>query len=169
MLAVLAYLAENGLRPTVTSLKCGHSYYTSSGNVSYHSYGAAVDIAALNGIPITGHQERGGITEQAVRLLLKLQGTMRPDEIISLLDLGGPSFAMADHYDHIHVGFRPLFGENGKLGRQALAILKPGQWSDLIAQLKKIRNPEVPVRPSRYAIPTRRAHRHRASGAHRGD
>jgi len=169
VLAVLAYLAENGLRPTVTSLKCGHSYYTSSGNVSYHSYGAAVDIAALNGIPITGHQERGGITEQAVRLLLKLQGTMRPDEIISLLDLGGPSFAMADHYDHIHVGFRPLFGENGKLGRQALAILKPGQWSDLIAQLKKIRNPEVPVRPSRYAIPARRAHRHRASGAHRGD
>ncbi|SEH12324.1 lytic murein transglycosylase [Thermoleophilum album] len=169
VLAVLEYLAESGLRPTVTSLKCGHSFYTASGNVSYHSYGTAVDIAALNGIPITGHQEPGGITEQAIRLLLKLQGTMRPDEIISLLNLGGPSFALPDHYDHIHVGFRPLFGENGKLGAEATAILKPGQWSDLIEQLKRIRNPRVPVRPSPYAIPTKRHDDHRASDAHQGD
>ena len=34
VLATLAYLAESGLRPTVTSLKCGHGFYTSSGNVS---------------------------------------------------------------------------------------------------------------------------------------
>ena len=38
---------------------------------------------------------------------------------------------MGDHDDHIHVGFRPLFGANRKLGRQALAVLKPGQWSDV--------------------------------------
>jgi hypothetical protein len=25
--------------------------------------------------------------------------------VISLLGLGGPSFPLADHYDHIHVGF----------------------------------------------------------------
>ena len=35
VLATLAYLAESGMRPTVTSLKCGHSFFTSSGNVSY--------------------------------------------------------------------------------------------------------------------------------------
>ena len=59
VLATLAYLAESGLRPTVTSLKCGHGFYTSSGNVSEHSSGNAVDIAAVNGIPILGHQELG--------------------------------------------------------------------------------------------------------------
>ena len=60
-----------------------------SGNVSQHSSGNAVDIAKINGVPILGHQEPGGITEQAVRRLMRLQGTMRPDQIISLLDLGG--------------------------------------------------------------------------------
>ena len=29
----------------------------------------------------------------------------RPDELISLFAIGGPSFAMADHADHIHVGY----------------------------------------------------------------
>ena len=33
VLATLAYLAESGLHPTVTS-ECGHGFYTSSGNVS---------------------------------------------------------------------------------------------------------------------------------------
>ena len=37
-------------------LKCGHSFLTKSGNVSEHSSGNAVDIAAVNGTPILGHQ-----------------------------------------------------------------------------------------------------------------
>ena len=60
---------------------------------------------------------------------------------------------MGDHADHIHVGFRPLFGSNAKLGKQALAVLKPGQWSDLIDQLRKIDNPVVPTKPSQYSLP----------------
>jgi hypothetical protein len=28
-----------------------------------------------------------------------------PRQIISLLGMGGPSFPMADHYNHIHLGF----------------------------------------------------------------
>ena len=43
----------------------------------------------INGIPILGHQEPGGITEQTVRRLMQLQGTMQPHQIISLLDMGG--------------------------------------------------------------------------------
>ena len=78
VLATLEYLAEAGLKPTVTSLKAGHSTYTTSGNVSHHSSGNAVDIAKINGVPIIGHQERGGITEQSVRMLMRLQGTMHP-------------------------------------------------------------------------------------------
>ncbi|MEA2364444.1 MAG: hypothetical protein QOD71_3589 [Thermoleophilaceae bacterium] len=167
VLATLEYLAESGLRPTVTSLKCGHGFYTSSGNVSEHSSGNAVDIAKVNGIPILGHQEPGGITEQAVRRLMQLQGTVAPHQIISLFEIGGATLAMADHSDHIHVGFQPLFGANRKLGKQALAVLKPGQWSDLISRLRELDNPVVPTKPSKYALPAGK-HR-RASDAHTGE
>jgi Transglycosylase SLT domain len=166
VLATLAYLAESGLEPTVTSLKCGHSFYTSSGNVSHHSSGNAVDIAMINDIPILGHQEPGGITEQAVRRLMHLQGTMRADQIISLLDMGANTVAMGDHHDHIHVGFQPLFGENRKLGRQAFQVLKPGQWSDLVERLGEIENPVVPTEPSKYSLP---ADEKRHSDAHQGE
>jgi hypothetical protein len=167
VLATLEYLAESGLKPTVTSLKCGHGFYTASGNVSEHSSGSAMDIAKINGIPILGHQEAGGITEQTVRRLMRLQGTMQPHQIISLLEIGGPTMAMADHADHIHVGFKPLFGPNRKLGRQAMQVLKPGQWADLITRLGEIDNPVVPTKPSKYALPVHK--RHRASDAHSGE
>ena len=165
VLATLAYLAESGMRPSVTSLKCGHGYFTSSGNVSHHSSGNAVDISKVNGIPILGHQEAGGITEQTVRRLMLLQGTMAPAQIISLFEIGGSTFAMADHDDHIHVGFQPMFGANRKLGKAALAVLKPGQWSDLLARLGEIENPVVPTKPSKYALPADK----RASEAHAGE
>jgi len=168
VLATLAYLAEAGLKPAVSSLKCGHGFYTSSGNVSEHSSGNAVDIAKINGIPILGHQERGGITEQTVRRLMALQGTVAPHQVISLLELGGPTVAMGDHDDHIHVGFRPLFGANKKLGKQAFQVLRPGQWSDLLKRLRKIDNPVVPTSPSKYAIPVHKKAK-RASDAHAGE
>ena len=37
--------SPRGLKPTVTALECGHSFLTTSGNVSEHSTGDAVDIA----------------------------------------------------------------------------------------------------------------------------
>jgi len=153
VLAVLEFLAESGLSPTVSCLKSGHSELTSSGNVSEHASGNAVDVSAINGTPITGHQDRGGIAEQTVRRLMTLQGTMRPHQIISLLSLGGNTLAMADHYNHIHVGFRPLFGKNKKTGKETSIILSPGQWTDLIGRLRQIQNPVVPTGPSRYALP----------------
>ena len=166
VLATLEVLAERGFRTTITSLKCGHSVYTSSGNVSQHSSGNAVDIAAVNGIPILGHQEPGGITDQVINVLLQMQGTLQADQIISLIEKGGPTFAMADHNDHIHVGFQPLFGANTKQGMQALAVLKPDQWDDLVARLREIDNPTVPTKPSKFALPVEK---HRSSDAHQGE
>jgi hypothetical protein len=168
VLATLEYLAESGFRPTVSCLKSGHSLLTSSGNISEHSSGNAVDIGAVNGIPILGHQDPGGIADQVVHRLMLLQGTMQPHQIISLLDYGANTFAMADHADHIHVGFKPLFGNNSKLGLQALAVLKPGQWDNLVKRLSKIDNPVVPTKPSKFAIKVP-SKKHRASTAHVGD
>jgi hypothetical protein len=50
----------------------------------------------------SGH---GGITERTIEALLRLPAEIQPQQIISLLGLGGPSFPQGDHYDHIHVGF----------------------------------------------------------------
>jgi Transglycosylase SLT domain len=107
VLATLLFLAESGFRLHVSSLECGHRLMTTSGNVSAHSYGAAVDIAAVDGTPIAGHQGPGSVTEQVLRRLVRLQGLMRPDQIISLMTIDGAAntLAMADHADHIHVGF----------------------------------------------------------------
>jgi hypothetical protein len=71
-------------------------------------------------------------------MLLRLQGTRRPHQITSLLDFGSNTLALSDHADHIHVGFRPLFGDNKALGRQTADLLKPGQWSDLVDHLRGI-------------------------------
>ncbi len=170
VLAAMEYLAGNGFRLTITSLKCGHSVYTSGGNISEHSTGDAMDIAALNGIPILGNQGRGSITEAAVETLLRLQGTMRPHQLITLMDLGGPSFSMADHADHIHVGYYPK-GQSPGAGKQFTALLKPDQWQRLIGRIAEIDNPKVPTSPSRYSIPTgkRKHSSKRASASHRGD
>jgi hypothetical protein len=63
------------------------------------------------------------------------------------------------------VGFQPMFGENRKLGKQALAVLEPGQWSNLIDRLGEIENPVVPTKPSKYALPAKK----RSSHAHKGE
>ena len=152
VLATLEFLSASGLKLTVTSLECGHGYYTSSGNVSEHSSGNAVDIAAVNDIPITGHQGSGSITDITIRRLLTLQGTMKPHQIISLMTYPGTdnTLALPDHADHIHVGFQPLDDLLG--GRRLQAILKPQQWTKLVEQLGSIENPVVPRHASKYAI-----------------
>ena len=107
VMRLLLYLGRSGFRTTVTSLKCGHGVYTSSGNVSQHSTGSAVDIAQINGLPVLGNQGSGSITEALVSQVLELQGAMVPDQVISLMEMGGPTFAMSDHADHVHVGYAP--------------------------------------------------------------
>ena len=105
VLAVMLYLADTFHQVTVSCLISGHKLYARPGVVSAHIYGRAVDVAALGGVSIYGHQQPGGVTEQAVRAMLFLPGGMLPAQVISLLGLGGPSFPLANHYDHIHVGF----------------------------------------------------------------
>jgi hypothetical protein len=169
VLATLEFLAASGLRPTVTSLTCGHGFLTASGNVSHHSSGNAVDIAKINGIPILGHQGAGSITDITNRRLLTLQGTMKPAQIISLMKYpdADNTLAMGDHNDHIHVGFQPLWGANGKASKHFDSVLKPSQWIKLIDRLEEIDNPTVRIEPSKYAITVTPARK--ASGAHRGE
>jgi hypothetical protein len=154
VLAVLEYLRSKGFNElTITALKCGHSYLTTSGNVSEHSTGDAVDIAEIDNVPVTGHQGPGTLVDQLIKDVLQLQGTMEPHQVISLENLPGEvSFAEPDHYDHVHIGFRPI--ESGSpFESQATALLDPGQWERLIERLGKIQNPEVPIGPSKFSEP----------------
>jgi hypothetical protein len=105
VIVLVKYLAESYGQVTVSSLFSGHRKYARPGVVSAHIYGHAVDISSLGGLSIQGHQEPGGITEKAVRAILLLPTELQPRQVISLLGLGGPSFPMGDHGDHIHVGY----------------------------------------------------------------
>jgi hypothetical protein len=106
VIVLIRYLAEAHGQVTVSCLEAGHRLFSRPGVVSAHIYGLAVDIAALGGETITGHSQiPGSVTEQAVRNMLLLPAEVRPVQVISLLGLGGPSFPMANHDDHIHAGF----------------------------------------------------------------
>ena len=123
--------------------------------MSHHSSGNAVDIAAINGITITpATQGEGSVTEMTIQRLLTLQGTMKPHQIISLMDFENAdnTFSMGDHDDHIHVGFQPLYDTNSKAAKRINAVLKPDQWIKLIDRLGEIDNPTVRETPSKYAL-----------------
>jgi len=105
VLVLISYLAESYGEVTVSSLFSGHRKYARPGVVSAHIYGQAVDIASVGKLPIAGHQQPGSVTEKAVRSILMLPVEIQPRQVISLLGLGGASFPLANHDDHIHVGF----------------------------------------------------------------
>jgi len=151
ILAMLEYLVSKGFEMTITSLRCGHSVMTASGYVSEHSTGDAVDIPVINGVPVTGNQGPGTLTDELIRTVLQLQGTMHPHQVISLEDLPGEtSFSLADHYDHVHVGYSP---DLGPFGEEFNAILKPKQWLRLTDRLERIENPTVRTTPSKSSLP----------------
>jgi hypothetical protein len=105
VLVLIRYLANMHGQVTVSSLYSGHGLFSRPGVISKHIYGLAVDISALEGTSISGHQEPGGLTERAVRNILLLPEELQPKQVISLLGLGGPSFPLGNHDDHIHVGY----------------------------------------------------------------
>jgi hypothetical protein len=105
VVALIAYLRQTFGEVTVSCLVSGHKLYARPGVVSAHIYGRAVDIADLGSSPILGNQQPGGLTEHAVRDVLLLPAELQPRQVISLLGLGGPSFPLANHFDHIHIGY----------------------------------------------------------------
>jgi soluble lytic murein transglycosylase-like protein len=173
VLAVLAFLSRIGLKPTVSALRCGHSEMTVSGYVSEHYTGDAVDISAINGTPIAGHQGAGTITDLTIRALLTLQGEFVPHQIISLMQYPGApnTLAMPEHWNHIHVGFRPAPGgvqltpaaaakaaHSAGAGKTAPtpvvapSALSSTQWNQLVTRIGALPAPKVSLKRSSSAI-----------------
>ena len=151
VLAVLEFLADSGLRPTVSGLVCG----AGQGSIdATGKTGESVDISAINGIPVSGHQGADSITSITIRRLLALQGLMAPDNIVSDTPFKGQStvLALPDHTNRIQVSFTPYYGADRKQSEQADAYLKPAQWTRLIAHIGTISEPSVPLTTSRYSV-----------------
>jgi hypothetical protein len=110
VLVTLEYLANSFHKIGISDLVSGGQIFSRSGSVSAHLYGRAADVSSLRGKPVRGHQGPGTLTEQAIRKLLLLPRSLRPRQVISLMDVDGPtgnrgSFALPDHYNRIQIDY----------------------------------------------------------------
>jgi hypothetical protein len=111
VLATMEFLVAKGFRLTISSLKCGQSLQRTPGSSNPNSSGAGMDIAQVNGIPVAGHQGPGTLSDALIKTTMQLQGTMRPNQVISGQNLPGPvSFNQPNYKDRIHIGFSQLYG-----------------------------------------------------------
>jgi hypothetical protein len=156
VLAMLEYLSVSGLRPTVAGLPCAPATPAAlAANAPASANGETVEITAVNGIPIAGHQGPGSIADQTVRKLLMLEGLSRPQRILSLMSYPGVAAALesANAADAIHV----TFGALGRASAHAAALsasgLTPSEWIELIDRLGEIPDPTVGSGHSSAAIP----------------
>jgi hypothetical protein len=151
VLGVIEFLSASGLDPTVSGLQCGNGQ---AGIDPAGASGSSLDVSKINGIAIKSHQGKGSITDITIRRLLTLQGTFKPNQIISTMSYKGQTntLSMPDHQNRIQISYTPLFGSNKKISTEIANLLKPGQWLRLINHLSQIPEPVVPIAPSKYAI-----------------
>ena len=176
VLAVLAFLSRSGLKPTVRALRCGNGSSAASVANAEHRVGSAVDITAIDGILIEGHQGPGTVTDVTIRTLLTLHGEFVPHSIVSLMQYPGAAntLAVPAAWDHIHIGFLPIrvaaqsspaaaaaLARSARKGPVAPSPLLVGgelsstQWNQLITRIAALRAPAVAVKRSSAAIPDR--------------
>ena len=154
VLAVLEYLSVSGLKPSVAGLRCATRTPASEVNAAAHP-GESIEITAINGTPVAGHQGPGSIADTTIRKLLMLQGLNRPRRIVSMTNVPGASnaFVKPTASDHIVVSFGPAGARGARAASAASSALTPQEWTKLIARLGEIPDPTVASGPSSAAIP----------------
>jgi hypothetical protein len=181
VLAVLAFLSRSGLRPAVNTSSCVEAELAGSGTQPAQGTQQGVDIAAVNGTSIAGHQGAGTITDLTIRTLLALPAEFIPSEITSLMQYPGShnTKAQADHWNRIELHFNPApaatpgqaaTGTTARsatsghpapspLGLPATASvitanpLSGGQWNQLMRRVSELPTPTVATKPSWSAVP----------------
>jgi hypothetical protein len=93
-----------------------------------------------------------------VRRLLRLQGTMKPAQIVSALSYPGSdnTLTLPGYHGMIHMAFASPRAAGGRGARAASVSgspLTPSQWLQLIAQIGEIPEPSVSSKASAAAIP----------------
>lgn len=115
VLVLLLYLARSEGSVAASSLVSGHAPPGNGSEPSAHNFGAAVDLRAVAGHSVYGRQQPGGPVARAILDMLQLPPEVKPREILSLLAMGGPTLALADHDRAVHVGFDPTVSAHGSL------------------------------------------------------
>jgi hypothetical protein len=153
VLAMLEYLSVSGLRPAIAGLGCTAPAPAGAASSSASTTQAAIDLVAVNGIPVAGHQGPGSIADTTVRRLLMLEGATRPREIVSLMSYPGAAGALSSPSARgaIHIAFSATSpAHRAQLTGSALT---PSEWIRLIGRLGEIPDPTVASGPSSAAIP----------------
>jgi membrane-bound lytic murein transglycosylase B len=174
VLAVLAFLSRSGLSPTVSALRCNQPRETAAGSPTAQALGDAVEISAINGVAIAGHQGPGTITDLAIRTLLTLPAEFVPHEIVSLMRYPGSAstHAVSSAWNHIALSFQPAKApaalKASALGKSAhsanagaaapspvvtTTALSVEQWNQLMVRVGGLPVPKVLTKPSSSAIP----------------
>jgi hypothetical protein len=155
VLAVLAFLSASGLKPTVSARGCAQGSVAGREAIRPPAAGAAVDIAAVNGLPVAGPTGPTSISTVLVHKLGELQGVMRPLQIASSTRFAGAanSVALPGYRGVIDVAFIPLGGASARAAAGFGAGLTPAQWLKLVARLGQVPDPAVGSKPSPAAIP----------------
>jgi hypothetical protein len=162
VLAMLEYLSVSGLRPSVSGSPCAPAPSAAAvANASAGDTTRAVDITAIDGIPVAGHQQPGSVADETVRKLLMLQGISRPRRILSTMDYPGAAAAVTSPRAStaIRVVFSalPLAGARKAGGAQSAALpatsLSADEWLELIDRLGEIPDPTVASGHSSAAVP----------------
>jgi Transglycosylase SLT domain len=172
VLAALTFLSRSGLQPTVAGLRCPRGGRSPSGlslptgadgaaEQVAHNGGTAVDIIAINGVPLAGHQGRGTVADAAIRTLLTLRGRFAPHRIASLMRYpeAPTTQALPSAWDHIGIDFLPsrpatarAATTHGPAASPLAGDLNEAQWSQLIERIAALPKPVVATKPSTTAI-----------------
>ena len=155
VLAALEFLSASGLKPTVSARSCSRTAPVGRGAAPREDAGDAVDISAVNGIPVAGPNGSASLATAAVRKLLGLQGAMKPLLLASSARIAGTAatVSLPGYAGLIHLAFTPLGGGNARLAGVFGPGLSPRQWIKLVARLGEIPDPAVSAKPSPASIP----------------
>jgi hypothetical protein len=177
VLAVLAFLSRSGLEPTISALRCSARQLAGA---RAGLNGDEVDISAINGTKIAGHQGAETITDLTIRTLLSLPAEFVPHQIVSLMRFpNSPStHASASAWNHIHLEFSPAkatpvlsaavtataahSARSGKTAPSPLVTTAPlsaAQWNQLMDRVAALPIPTLSTKPSSAAIPDPKSQR----------
>jgi murein DD-endopeptidase MepM/ murein hydrolase activator NlpD len=154
VLATLAFLSASELRPTVSARSCGQASPAGLQAIPAASAGVAVDISAVNGLPVADSHGPTSMATVLVHKLAALQGVTRPLEIASSTRFAGAtnSVALPGFKRVIRIAFTPIGGASARAAGLG-AGLTPAQWLKLISRLGQVPDPSVSAKPSTAAIP----------------
>jgi hypothetical protein len=181
VLAVLAFLSRSGLRPRVNTPSCVEAEPTGSVPPTAHGTQDGVDIFAINGTSIAGHQGAGTITDLTIRTLLAMPAEFVPAETTSLMEYPGShnTNAQPDHWNRVELHFNPApaatpgqgttgpaahSATNGHSAPSPLGLpasasvitanpLSVAQWNQLMKRVSELPAPTVATQPSSSAVP----------------